>query len=171
MISMFLGKLMAFNKKLFPHIVLLRLAAFIVVMLYNSYKIYQGLLIAAEENGSLFLLIVLSEKTTCCQGKICLFSLFFQEVISLELNLSHKVFQFSCFRKGHQWASCEGIKPTEIWSHMLEVKQMLISICKILSFFLSLEGNMTMIHIYVVSFNCCLFNNYFYFQVPVWYSF
>lgn len=55
---------MAFNKKLFPHIVLLRLAAFIVVMLYNSYKIYQGLLIAAEENGSLFLLIVLSEKTT-----------------------------------------------------------------------------------------------------------
>ena len=127
---------MVFNKKLFPHIVLLRLAAFIVVMLYNSYKIYQGLLIAAEENGSLFLLIVLSEKTTCCQGKICLFSLFFQEVISLDLNLSHKVFQFSRFRKGHQWASCEGIKPTEIWSHMLEVKQMLISICKILSFFI-----------------------------------
>lgn len=128
---------MVFNKKLFPHIVLLRLAAFIVVMLYNSYKIYQRLLIAAEENGSLFLLIVLSEKTTCCQGKICLFSLFFQEVISLDLNLSHKVFQFSCFRKGHQWASCEGIKPTEIWSHMLEVKQMLIlSICKILSFFI-----------------------------------
>ena len=87
-----------------------------------------------EENGSLFLLIVLSEKTTLSRQDLS-FQFVFQEVISLHINLSHKVFQFSCFRKGHQWASCEGIKPTEIWSHMLEVKQMLISICKILSFF------------------------------------